>query len=107
MARDSVAKIKELPQEVPLCPAKQRHVGAILRPAEHGAEGDHQNLMQIVTGVVVARVLQLRETRHKPLHGTPKRLNPRVRIYPTPRRNPSPETLKVKCDSPAGGTLAC
>ena len=67
-----MAEPQKLPQEWFLGVAEQRHVGAVFAPAEHGAEGDHQDLVQIMPRVVLTRVLKLRKTPNKPLHGTPK-----------------------------------
>ena len=63
---------QELAQKPLLGPAKRRHIGAVLCSAQHGAESNHQDLVQIVPRVVVARILEFRETGGKPPHGTPR-----------------------------------
>jgi hypothetical protein len=71
---------QKLPQERLLGLAEQGHVRAILAAAEHCAERDDQNLVQIVPDVLLPGVGDLRKARNKLLHETPPKLNPMVRI---------------------------
>ena len=51
--------------------------------------------------VVPARIIKLRKTDCKLLHGPPQWRNPIVRADVWPRRKPLLHVQKVKCDSPA------
>src|SRR3954464_8854508 len=59
VARDAVAQAQERAEVVVLGAAKQSHVGAVLGATEHGTEGDQQDLVQVVAGVVGAWVVQI------------------------------------------------
>jgi hypothetical protein len=50
------------------CTTKQGHIGTVLGATEHGTEGDHQDLVECVPRVVLARVLQFGKAGGKPLH---------------------------------------
>jgi hypothetical protein len=69
MARDAVAQAQELPQKGLLGPAEQRHVGTILAATQRRAQADHQDLEQIVAGVGLSRILEIREAGFELLHG--------------------------------------
>src|SRR3712207_1050677 len=70
MAGNAVPQAQELAQEGLLGPPEQGHVGAILTPAQHCAQGDDEDVVQIVARVVLARVLQPFENLCKLLHDT-------------------------------------
>ena len=69
VARNAVPQCQELAEERLFRPAKQSHVRAIFSPAQDRAKRDHQQFEEIVTGVVVARILQIRKARKKYVHG--------------------------------------
>jgi hypothetical protein len=69
VARDAVAQRQELPEERRLVPTEQGHVRAVLGAAQHGAEGDQQDFVQIVPCVGRARILQVIEAGDELLHG--------------------------------------
>src|SRR3954453_16706767 len=56
MARDAETQLEELPQERLLGLTEQRHVRAILAAAQHGAQRDHQDLMQVVPRILLPGV---------------------------------------------------
>jgi hypothetical protein len=62
MARDTVLQAQKLTQKSPLGPAKDRHVRAILATAQHGAESDNQNLIEVVADILLPRIGNLGET---------------------------------------------
>ena len=61
-----MAKPQELRQERHLGPTKHRHIRAVLAAAQEGAEADHQDFVQIMPRVGLARVLQLGKAGRKP-----------------------------------------
>ena len=83
MAGNAVAQTQELTQKRLLRLAEQRHVRTIFATTQHGAQRDHQYLMQIVPDVVLAWVDHPGKTRNKLFHGTPPALNPILGIHPT------------------------
>ena len=62
MAGNAVLQPQELAQERLLGPPEQGHVRAILAPAQDRAQGDHQDLMQVMpSGIARAWILQIRK----------------------------------------------
>ena len=61
MSRPSAA-IQRCVEKRPFGPAKGLHVGTILAAAQHRAEGVHQNLIEIVTDILLPGVGNLGET---------------------------------------------
>ncbi len=78
MARDAVTEPQKLPQKGLLRAPEQSHVRAVLAAAQHRAEGNHQDLMQIVAGVAVSRIFKVREAAFE---WGPPAPNPMVRIH--------------------------
>ncbi len=90
-----MAQAEKLPQGRLLRLAKQRHVGAILATAEHGAQRDHQNLMQIVTGIVLPRIGDLGKAGDELFHRAASGLNPTLGIQPKPAPQPKPSPPEI------------
>jgi hypothetical protein len=85
MAGNTVHECQELPQKRFLCPSESRHIGTALTTAQHGAEGNDQDFVQLVPGIGFTRVFELGETGIEPVHGTSKE-NPTLRINPAAHR---------------------
>src|SRR3954471_12458043 len=84
VAGDAVFQGQELAQERLLGLSEQRHVRAVLAPAQHGAQGNHQDGVQIVKpGVARPWVLQIRKDRPKSFHRSTLPIPSRL-----PRRRP-------------------
>ena len=84
MAGDAMLQAQKLLQKRPLRPAKDLHVRAILTAAQHGAKGDYQNLIEVVTDILLARVGNLGETGDELFHaGHAPQSNPNVGIQPS------------------------
>jgi hypothetical protein len=62
-------ELEELAQEWFLGTTKQGHIGTVLSATEHGADGDHQDLVECVPRVILARVLQFGKAGGQPFHG--------------------------------------
>jgi hypothetical protein len=80
MTGDRVLEAQKLTQKGLFGPAKDFHVRAILATAQHGAEGDNQNLMEVVTDILLPRVGNLGEAGDELVHAGAPRLNPSVGI---------------------------
>jgi hypothetical protein len=104
VARDAMVQAQELPQERLLRLPEQRHVRAVLAAAEHRAERDDQQLVQVVTGIRAARVVNTREARNEILHGLTLRSIPCFEsIHPRPRK-PKPSRIshmRIPCTLPS------
>ncbi len=68
MAGDPVPQAKELPRERLLGRAEQRHVRAILAAAQHGAERDQKQFVQVVAGIIPPRVSDFGKTGDELFH---------------------------------------
>jgi hypothetical protein len=101
VAWDTVRELEELAQERFLDATKQGHIGTVLGATEHGAEGDHQDFVEWVPRVILARVLQFGKAGGKPFHGASGDESPWFESILGPRRNRH-FYRRVKCDSPAG-----
>ena len=80
VAGDAVLQAQELAQERPFGPAKDLHVGAVLATAQQTAQGDDQNLVEIVTDIILPGVRDLGETRDELFHAGAPGLNHRLGI---------------------------
>jgi hypothetical protein len=89
VAGNAVLEGEKLPQERLFCLTEQRHVGAILAAAQHGAQRNHQNLMQVMAGIVLPRIGELGKAGGKLFHRAASGLNPTLGIHlplaPQPR----------------------
>src|SRR4051812_26501832 len=75
--------------------SEQGHVRAVLAPAQHGAQGNHQDGVQIVKpGVARPWVLQIRKDRPKSFHRSPLPSPSRL-----PRRRPPARLTQPKFSS--------
>jgi hypothetical protein len=63
-----------------LRPAELSHVRTVLAAARHRAQRNEPDFVQVVTGIVLARVGDVRETRDEPFHAAPPRLIPGLGI---------------------------
>src|SRR5437773_7777281 len=89
VAWDAVLQPQELAQQTFLGTAKLRHVGAVVRSAQHRRQGNDQNVDQIVPRIVRSRVRHVLEKVLEFLH----------RTTPIPIRESSSESI-----SPASAT---
>ena len=62
---------------------------AFFSPAQHRTRGDHQQFEEILTGVVVTRILQIRKASEKCVHGFLSRSIPWVKILLAGFRKPN------------------
>ena len=78
--------------------AEQRHVGAVLATAQHGAQCDHQDLMQVVTNVVLPWIGDRGKAGDKFFPWTAPEMNPilGIRPPPTPQRLLSAQTTHMR-----------
>src|SRR5215204_5712623 len=84
VAGDAVLQGQELAQERLFGLSKQGHVRAVLAPAQHGAQGNDQDCVQIVKpGVACPWILQIRKDRPKSFHRSALPIPSRL-----PRRSP-------------------
>ncbi len=95
-----MAQAEELPQERLLGVAKQFHVRAIFASAQHGAERDHQDLMQVVADILLPRVANPSKTGDQILHLTDSTLTPIFEIQDQPMSQPLSQPPMLICDSP-------
>jgi hypothetical protein len=71
MAGHAMLKLEETPQERLFRRRERCHVHRALTAAQHRAEGDHQQVMEVVqTGIARPRVLQLLPAGNKLVHGS-------------------------------------
>jgi hypothetical protein len=69
VAWNAMPQRKKFAEERLLRPAKQRHVRAIFGSAQDRAKRDHKQFEEIMTGVVLTRILQIRKASEKCVHG--------------------------------------
>jgi len=108
MAGNAMAQAKELTQarakrcerERRLGVAKQPHVRAILASAQHGAERNQQDLMQVVADILLPRVADLGKTGDEIFHLTASTLTPILEIQDQPASQPLSQPHTPICDSP-------
>src|SRR3954451_22712932 len=95
VAGNAVLQGQELAQERLFSLSEQGHVRAVLAPAQHGAQGNHQDGVQIVKpGVARPWVLQIRKDRPKSFHRSPLPSPSRL-----PRRRPPARLTQPKFSS--------
>ncbi len=104
VARDTVLELEEAAQERLFRLREQCHVHRALPATQYRAQGNHQNLMEVVqTGIAGSPVLKTLPARDKLIQGVP---SPGVFRPPTGRidhaRLGKPESCQgnSKCDSP-------
>ena len=95
VAGRAVLQGEEAAQERLLGDGEQRHVDRALPAAQHGAEGDHQDLVEVVlAGIPAARVIQAFQASDELVHGNPPRCAMRVSVESS-RVEPGKTTTRV------------
>jgi hypothetical protein len=61
VAGDAMPQAQKTTRQWLLGPTELRHIGAIFTTAQHGAEGDDQHLIQIMTDVILTWIGNCRE----------------------------------------------
>jgi hypothetical protein len=104
VAGQAVLQPEEAAQEWLLRPGKQRHVDRTLPATQNCAQGDDQQVMEVMQpGVPAAWVFQIRKARDKLIHGILPGVfdTPRVEsISPEPGNSRLACQRNSKCDSP-------
>src|SRR5206468_12909872 len=90
VAWDAGLQPQELAQQTFLGTAKLRHVGAVVRSAQHRRQGNDQNVDQVVPRIVRSRVRHLLEKALEFLH----------RTTPLPIRESSSECIAAASATP-------
>src|SRR5215217_9765906 len=84
MAGRAMTQAQKLAQVRRFDLSKQRHVRAILAARQQSAERNHQQLMQIVPGIVLSWVHNLGEAGDELFHGAASALDCTPRLQPCP-----------------------
>src|ERR687886_1418501 len=83
---------------------EQRHVRAILAARQQSAERDHQQLMQVVAGIVPAWVPNLGKTGDELFHRAASALDRTARLQPCPLHPNTPP--QAPTSAPASYAIA-